>query len=107
MRDVLTDYARRRRAAKRGGGAKQIELSDDLAQAPANLDAVLALNEALDRLHEFAPRQAKVVEMRFFGGLSLEEIAVCLGVTSRTVKRDWSIAKAWLAGELYGDSLQV
>ncbi|MGJ5820222.1 ECF-type sigma factor [Paludibaculum fermentans] len=100
MRKVLTDYARQRKAAKRGGANKRVELSDEMMVTGGGLEMVLALDEALDRLRIFAPRQAQVVEMRFFAGLSVEEIGDYMGIASRTVKRDWNVAKAWLTGEL-------
>lgn len=100
MRRVLVDRARARKAGKRGWGAAQITLAD---VADAGLDPaveVLDVDRALERLAATYPRQARVVEMRFFGGLELEEIGAAVGVTERTVKRDWAFARAWLAREL-------
>lgn len=99
MRRVLLDAARRRGRDKRGGGAVQIAL-DDLpmaAQAPA-VDAIdmIAIDRALDELHRLDPDQAKMVELRFFGGLTVEEMSEVLGVSPATVKREWVVAKAWL-----------
>jgi RNA polymerase sigma factor (TIGR02999 family) len=95
MRQVLVDYARGRRADKRDGGCR-IEL-DDLAGLPVNGDAeLLALNEALEELSRVDERQAKIVEMKFFGGLSAPEISQVLGVSRATVDRDWSTARVWL-----------
>ncbi|MBL8220969.1 MAG: sigma-70 family RNA polymerase sigma factor [Bryobacterales bacterium] len=100
MRRVLTDYARQRKAVKRGGANVRIDWDDGLQLTDDTEEIILQLDEALERLAQFAPRQAKVVELKFFAGLSMEEIASHLGVTARTVKRDWKVAKAWLYGEL-------
>lgn len=100
MRRVLVDRARERLAAKRGGGALHVELSDVEA---AGLDPgveLLDVDRALDRLAAVYPRQAKVVELRFFGGLEEEEIADVLETSVRTTRRDWAFASAWLAREL-------
>ncbi|MEO8623448.1 MAG: sigma-70 family RNA polymerase sigma factor [bacterium] len=102
MRRILVDYARGQHAIKRGGGQQQITLSD-VNQPLANTDDsvdVLALHEALDRLAAFDPDQARLVELRYFGGLNIEETAETLGVSSATVKREWAIARAWLRREL-------
>lgn len=100
MRRILVDHAREHNAAKRGGGA--IRLSIDDVQIPLEQRAAgfLALDEALERLSQFDERKCRVVEMRFFGGLNDEEIAEVLGVTSRTVLRDWKKARLWLYREL-------
>ena len=101
MRRILVDYARTHRAGKRGGGQQRVALDDALPMMTIEQsDELLALDEALSRLAQFDPRQSRVVELRYFGGLNEEETAVALGVSSRTVKRDWSVAKAWLHGEL-------
>jgi RNA polymerase sigma-70 factor, ECF subfamily len=100
MRQVLVDYARRHRAQKRGGGFRRIEVEcipDSIEDAS---ERVLALDEALLRLQEWDPRRSQIVELRFFGGLTEEEIAEVIGVSPRTVKRDWSLAKAWLYSEI-------
>jgi RNA polymerase sigma-70 factor, ECF subfamily len=99
MRRILVDHARAHQAAKRGGGFA-CNLDECAAITPEPSTDVLALDEALDRLSKFDSRQARIVEMRFFGGMGEEEIAGVLGVSSRTVKRDWTLAKAWLYGEL-------
>lgn len=100
MRNILVDYARSRNAAKRGGGAR-VELKDsDRSQPPGRLEDLLSLDEALSRLSKLDERQCRIVEMRFFGGLSEEEIAEVLGISARTVKRDWTLARAWLHNEL-------
>jgi RNA polymerase sigma factor (TIGR02999 family) len=98
MRQILVDHARRRNAAKRGQGEVFVTLGDhaDAAAPSADADTMLALDEALAELATLDERLAKVVELRFFGGLTEEETAVTLGVTSRTVQRDWVKARAWL-----------
>lgn len=93
MRQVLVDYARRRKAAKRGGGVVCATLGDAAEPFDASADDLLALNDALEQLE---PRQRQVVECRFFGGMEEEEIAKMLGVSERTVRRDWVKARAWL-----------
>lgn len=104
MRRILVDYARQRNAAKRDGNRQQVELTDAVAIASDRLDEILAIDEALSRLAEFDPRRSKVVEMRFFGGLTVEETAAALSVSPDTVMRDWRLAKAWLLRELRGSS---
>jgi len=104
MRHVLCNYAREKAALKRGGGMERVTLEDEGLAAAAPLDsgsaALAALDDALDRLAELEPRQARVVECRFFGGMSVEETAAALGVSPRTVKRDWAVAQAWLHREI-------
>ena len=100
MRHVLVDYARSHKAQQRDGGMKRVELKEDLAISPEKIEEVVALDEALTRLEHLQPRQGKVVEMRYFGGLSVEQIASLLGVSERSVKRDWSLARIWLFREL-------
>jgi len=100
MRQILVDYARRQGAARRGGDRVQVELRDDDAVTPAGFDEVLAVHESLDRLAGIAPRPARVVELRYFGGLSVPETAEVLGVNERTVVRDWKKARAFLFAEL-------
>jgi RNA polymerase sigma factor (TIGR02999 family) len=100
MRHILVDHARARRAGKRGGLQHQVTLDDALLPAPERTMDVLILEEALENLAQFDPRQARIVELHFFGGLTFAEIALVLKVTERTVKRDWSMARAWLKGEL-------
>jgi RNA polymerase sigma-70 factor (ECF subfamily) len=99
MRRVLMDHAREVKAAKRGGGLK-IPLEPSLVYSEERPGELVAVDEALARLAERDPRQGQVVELRFFGGCSEDEIARILGVSSRTVKRDWRIARAWLYAEL-------
>ena len=100
MRQILVDHYRRAAALKRGGGADHLDLDDQQIPAAMRGDLLLALDEALDRLETISPRLATVVESRFFGGMTEEEIAELLGVTDRTVRNDWRKAKAWLATEL-------
>ena len=102
MRRILVDYARQKKAAKRDGGRQRVELTEPLAITRDRLDEIIIIDEALTRLAEWDPRQCRVVEMRFFGGLTEDEVAEVLGVAPRTVKRDWNLAKAWLHGELNG-----
>ena len=100
MRRILVDAARARSARKRGGDATRVTL-DDAVVAPIEPDrSILALNDALTAFSQAAPRRAKVVELRYFGGLSEDEIATALDISPRTVRRDWDIAKAWLLREL-------
>lgn len=100
MRRLLVDQARARCAAKRGGGAGAAELDEALYMSDAQSEALAELDEALKRLEALDPRQGQVVEQRYFGGLSLEEIAEALGVSLATVKRELRFAHAWLAAEL-------
>jgi RNA polymerase sigma-70 factor (ECF subfamily) len=103
MRQLLVDAARARRVAKRGGSRVRVTLRDDLVAAGAPEPEILALDEALDALQQMDARKAQVVELRFFAGLSLEETALVLGVSSDTVMRDWKFAKTWLYRELRGE----
>lgn len=100
MRQVLVDYARRHHAERRAGGLQRVEMNDDLAVSPDRLDEVASIDQALTRLATHNPRQARVVELRYFGGLSVEQIATILQVAPRSVKRDWSLARIFLAREL-------
>lgn len=100
MRRVLVDHARRRDRFKRGGDAIQVSLVEAAHVPAAERADVLALDEALEQLAALDPRKSRIVEMRFFGGLSLEETAEALGVSVATVRRDWSLARAWLFREL-------
>ena len=100
MRQILVERARARHAAKRGGRREQVTLDEGtLAAAGTSID-LLALDEALERLAALDPEQARLVEMRFFGGLTIEEAAEALGVSPATVKRSWTVARAWLRREL-------
>jgi RNA polymerase sigma factor (TIGR02999 family) len=96
MRFILVDHARQRRTAKRGGDRRQVTLEDALVAANDDADFIVELDDALTRFASLSPRAAQVVECRFFAGLSEEETAGALGITSRTVRRDWVKAKGWL-----------
>ena len=100
MRRILVDYARGRNYAKRGGGAQQISLDEGLTVSQGRSAEVVHVHEALEQLAEFDPRKSQIVELRFFGGLSIEETAGVLGVSPGTVMRDWTLAKAWLRREI-------
>ena len=102
MRQVLVEAARRRKRLKRGGTAVMVTFDESLRATTDTADDVLALDAALDALAEFSPRQATVVESRFFGGLGTSETAMMLGVSEATVLRDWRAARAWLAVEMGG-----
>ena len=100
MRRLLVDHARRRGYAKRGGDAVSVPLEDVLLEAQARGIEILALDEALECLSRMDARKGRVVELRYFGGLSVEETAEVLRISPETAKRDWKMAKAWLFGEL-------
>ena len=102
IRRILVDHARSHACAKRGGELERAPLDEVLLDAKARGIEILALNEALDALSRMDPRQARVVELRYFGGLNAEETAEVLGITPVRVKRDWKSAKAWLYGVLAG-----
>jgi len=102
MRRILVDFARSRNYQKRGGGAQQVSLAEALAIEPERGADLLALDEALTRLQALNERQAQVVELRYFGGLSEEESAEALKISVRTVRRDWNFARVWLHRELTG-----
>ena len=106
MRRVLVDHARARRADKRGGGFERVTLVGDevAADSPQGID-VLALHESLERMAAFNPRQEPIVELRYFGGLTIEEAAEVVGISEATVVREWTIAKAWLRADLSGHSV--
>jgi RNA polymerase sigma factor (TIGR02999 family) len=100
MRRILVDFARSRKSLKRGGEAQQVTLDDSL-EVPSERGAdLIALDDALNTLGVMNPRQSQIVELRYFGGLSEEEIAEALKISPRTVRRDWSLARAWLYREL-------
>jgi len=100
MRRILIDHARGHLREKRGGALQVFSLDEALVFSPGQSAELVRLDEALERLAKIDPRQSKIVELRFFGGLSVEEAAEFLGISPKTVKRDWSMAKAWLHGEL-------
>jgi RNA polymerase sigma-70 factor, ECF subfamily len=102
MRQILVDYARRHHAGKRGGACERIPLGQSLAFSEDKSHALLLLDEALGRLADLDKRQSRIVEMKFFGGLNIEEIANVLQISPRTVKREWTMARAWLHREMTG-----
>lgn len=103
MRRILIDHARHHLREKRGGAQIVLPLNEAVAFSPEHSEDLLKLDEALDRLAKLDPRQSRIVELRFFGGLSVEETSRFLGVSAITVKRDWAVAKVWLYGELRPD----
>jgi RNA polymerase sigma factor (TIGR02999 family) len=106
MRMILVDHARTHQAAKRGGAAAAVTLSDCMAVSPARAPDVLEIDEALDRLAAVDARKAKVIELRYFGGMDREEVVAALGLTVPTVKRDLRLGEAWLRRFLAGESVQ-
>ena len=102
MRNILIDHARTTQALKRPGSAQRVELEHNHPIQVNNPELLLTIDTALQRLEALDPRQARVVELRYFGGLSVEETAKVLGISEKTVKRDWSMARAWLESELRG-----
>ena len=100
MRRILVDAARARGSQKRGGMADKVNLEETAVLSPVPDRTVLALDDALSAFSKVAPRQAKIVELRYFGGLTEEEIAAALSISQRTVRRDWDLARAWLLREL-------
>jgi RNA polymerase sigma factor (TIGR02999 family) len=101
MRRVLVDHARAHKAGVRGGDLKRVDLEEDHAVSAERSVEVLLVNDALERLAKTERRQAQVVELRYFGGLSMEEIAAVLSISLRSAKRDWSLARIWLFQELH------
>jgi RNA polymerase sigma-70 factor, ECF subfamily len=100
MRTILGDHARGHLRDKRGGGQRLVPIDEVLVFAPEQSQEFVRLDQALERLTKIDPRQGKIVELRFFGGLTVEQTADVLRISPKTVKRDWSMAKAWLHGEL-------
>jgi len=100
MRRILVDYARGQQRLRRGGKQQKVALDDVVLVSPDRTDELLTVNESLSKLEKLDPRQARVVELRYFAGLTIEEIAEVVGVTSKTVTRELNMAKAWLYGEL-------
>jgi RNA polymerase sigma factor (TIGR02999 family) len=102
MRQILVNYAKSYRAEKRGGGALKVELDEAAIVSPEQSKAIVDLHEALERLVTLDPRKARVVELKYFGGLNHDEIAEVLKISPVTVRRDWEFARAWLHTELHG-----
>jgi RNA polymerase sigma factor (TIGR02999 family) len=100
MRRILVEYARRRASAKRGGGQPRVTLSEEVVGTTEPTVSLVALDDALRTLAAFDPQQSRIVELRFFGGLTVEETADVMGMSPRTIKREWRVAKAWLQREL-------
>jgi len=100
MRQILVNYARSKRAQKRGGGALKVELDEAAVVSPEQSQAIVDLHEALERLGTLDSRKARVVELKYFGGLNHDEIAEVMKISAVTVRRDWVFAKAWLYNEL-------
>ena len=100
MRRILVDHARTQHRIRRGGRQQQVSLDAVMLVAPDRTDEVMAVNESLSRLEKLDSRQSRIVELRYFGGLTVDEVAEVLGVSSKTVTREWNTAKAWLYGDL-------
>ncbi len=106
MRRILIDYARARGYAKRGGGAQRVDMDEALVVSTQADPLLVRMDDALTELASFDPRKARIVEMRYFGGLNAEDIAAVLGVSVQTVNRDWSLARSWLAREMSSEDPQ-
>ncbi len=107
MRRIMVDHARERQALKRGGGTIRVSLDEAAAVTQTRADELLALDEAMEGLATFDPRKARVVELRYFGGLTMEEIAEVLKIHVNTVARDWIAARAWLLAALSGEDMNA
>ena len=105
MRRIMVDHARERRSLKRGGGSLKVSLDEVALVTESRSEELLALDEALERLAAQDPRKSQIVELRYFGGLTVEETAAFLKLSDRTVKREWRMAKAWLYAALSGEEL--
>ena len=106
MRRILVDYARSGQRIRRGGKQQKVPLDEVLLVSRDRIDELIAVDESLSRLEKLDPRQCRIVELRFFSGLTVDEVAELVGVSSKTVMREWNTAKAWLYGDLkegYGD----
>jgi RNA polymerase sigma factor (TIGR02999 family) len=100
MRRILVDYARGQQRIRRGGKQEKVSFNEVLLVSPDRTEELLAVNESLARLEKLDPRQGRVVELRYFGGLTVDEVAEVLGISSKTVMREWNVARAWLYGDL-------
>jgi RNA polymerase sigma factor (TIGR02999 family) len=100
MRRILVDHARKKNRIKRGGQLKRVSFGEELVISPDNAEDLLAVDEVLTRLADLDPRQAKIVEMRFFAGMTVAEVAGSLGLSTRTIEREWTMARAWLRQQL-------
>jgi RNA polymerase sigma factor (TIGR02999 family) len=103
IRQILVEHARRRARDKRGGGRQRVELDEAFVAGPQRDERLVALDEALDRLSELDPQKVRLLELRFFGGMTLDEAALALGVSQSTVVREWRLARAWLQAALEDD----
>lgn len=103
MRRILVDHARRHRRAKRGGDQTKVEFDEALAPSASRSVDVIALDDALQDLAKLNPQHSQIVELRFFGGLTIEEVAEVLGVSQRTVQREWRMARAWLRRQIFAE----
>ena len=106
MRRILVDHARARHRIKRGEGRVRMVFDEDTLIAPSRENDVLAVEDVLEELQQLDPRQAKIVEMRFFGGMTVPEVADFLGLSTRTIDNEWKICRAWLRKRLDGNSPQ-
>jgi RNA polymerase sigma factor (TIGR02999 family) len=104
MRHILVDHARTRLASKRGGSLRQVTLDDRIPMSDAGMAELLGIHEALEKLSSKDPRKARIVQLRYFAGLSVEETAAIIGTSEKTVKREWSLARMWLHNEMTGAS---
>lgn len=104
MRRILVDYARGRNRIRRGGGQRLLAIDDNAVPDQLSDGEIIELNDALEKLATLDPRQEQVVELRFFGGMNMDEIAQALGVSKRTIEGDWMHAKAWLRSQFAGDA---
>jgi len=104
MRRILVDHARGKHREKRGGGLHRIALDEEMSVSPRRDEDLVELDEALNKLAKVDPRQARIVELRFFGGLTVAEVAEVLGVSKRTIENEWTMVRAWLRRELTGDT---
>lgn len=104
MRRILVDHARNRLAAKRGAGATKLAIAEEVAVLEMRNVDLIGLDACLTRLEQMDPQQSRIVELRFFSGLSIEDTADALGISTATVKRDWALAKAWLYREICGST---
>ena len=102
MRRILVDAARKRSTSKRGGGLERFDVDDVLSVSHSKDARLVALDDALTELHGEYPRRARIVELRYFGGLSVEETAAALRISEETVTRDWRLARAWLSAQMSG-----
>lgn len=106
MRRILVDHARARHRLKRGGELVRVTFDEDAMIAPSRDNDVLALEDAIEKLQQLDPRQARIVEMRFFGGMTVPEVAEVLGLSTRTIENEWKMCRAWLRKRLDGNSPQ-